>query len=219
MNEASGEGKRPGRPPSLTREDIARAALEAGRERGMEAVSVLAAARVLGVSHSTLYGYVRDRGEVVFAAVELATSEFEWPPADQDWRPLLTAFAEALWTFLNRYPGMAEVLYALPNAPKPFVRVLVGYGTALRAAGFSPRDALVAVDMIVDLTLCSDIAMRGLDRVHQTADGPRRLRELLTRVWAELDDSVLEEAAWSGRGRFDDKLAVILDGFAARVRR
>ena len=66
-------GRKPGPPASLTRDDVARAALA----EGVLTMSMPAVARRLGVSHSTLYRYVHDRDDLVLAALDLAVREFE----------------------------------------------------------------------------------------------------------------------------------------------
>ncbi|WP_037081212.1 TetR/AcrR family transcriptional regulator [Pseudonocardia spinosispora] len=214
-------GRKTGRKPSLTRRDVARAALEAGAERGLEQVSMPAVAKRLGVSHSTLYGYVHDRDDLLTCAVELAASEHPWPSPDPDWRAMLTAMAEQLWTFVQRHPGMAETMNALPSMPPPaMVEAMLGYAKALHTTGFSSRDSVLAMDMINDLILSTAVAMRQLDEVHDTADGPRSRRELhrtsLAGI-AELDSEVMDPSIWTGRGWLDEKLQIMLDGFASRL--
>jgi AcrR family transcriptional regulator len=95
--------RKPGPPSTLTRDDVARAAIA----EGVLTMSMPAVARRLGVSHSTLYRYVHDRDDLALAALDLAVREFDWPPADLGWRPLLDVFADALWRFLEQHPGVA----------------------------------------------------------------------------------------------------------------
>jgi AcrR family transcriptional regulator len=210
-------GRRPGRPPTLTREDVARAALE----EGMERLSMPAVARRLGVSHSTLYRYVRDRDDLALAAIELAAREWRWPAPEQPWRQLLVSFADALWAFVAEYPGIAETVNATPGLPPDMVELAARYAENLCGSGLPPRDAVVAVDFVADLTIATEIAMRGLDRTFATPDGPATLRELYQRTWTRLaavDPTVVADATFEGRGWFDDKLAIMLDGLATRIR-
>src|SRR5688572_9183589 len=121
-------GRRPGRPPSLTRARIARAALAEPLDR----LSMPSVARRLGVSHSTLYRYVTSRDDLVLAALDLAVSEYAWPPADLDWRPLLEAFADALWDFLERRPGTADAILTMAGVPPSVLTLMSDYGRRLR---------------------------------------------------------------------------------------
>lgn len=159
----------------------------------MDRISMPIVARRLGVSHSTLYRYVHDRDDLLLAAVELAVSEFDWPEPQTDWRAALTGLADASWTFFERYPGMAKAIMLMPGTPQPVTEVIAAYLLALRSAGFSQADAVVALDFVVDLTLTSADEMAGMARVH--------------------------EQVWSGRGTFDQKLEILLDGLGVRLER
>jgi AcrR family transcriptional regulator len=218
MSAAPPAGRRPGRPPSLTREQVARAALA----EGFDELSMPSVARRLGVSHSTLYRYVTDRRDLVSAALDIAIAEHEWPSTDLDWRPLLEAFADALWALADAHPGLAEAALELTALPERVVALLGAYATRLRELGFTSRDAVVALDFIADLTFSTAITMRDLDAAEETPDGPRTRRELyrdslrgLAGVTPEIDD----DATWRGRGFFDDKLAIMLDGLELRLGR
>ena len=204
-------GRKPGPPASLTRDDVARAALA----EGVLTMSMPAVARRLGVSHSTLYRYVHDRDDLVLAALDLAVREFEWPPAALGWRELLVAFADALWRFTEGHPGMAEAIQSTPGLPARVTELATAYVAQLRAEGFGATDAAVAFDFVADLTIATEIAMRGLGRVFDTPQGRRSLRELYLESWSTLfgnDESVLH-----GRGWLDAKLAILLDGLALRI--
>ncbi|MFB6424275.1 TetR/AcrR family transcriptional regulator [Streptomyces microflavus] len=213
-------GRRPGRAPSLTRDAVADAALA----EGVAVFSMPGVAARLGVSHSTLYRYVDSRDDLVRVAIERAAARTDWPPADLPWRELLTAFADAVWAACDASPGLAEVLLTTPAAPRVMVDRLGGYGVALVRAGLSTRDAAVAVDFVGDLVLSSSVAMRGLDRtVPNAAGGSLTAREQYRRAWAEesagshpFEAEFAAEETWHGRGWFDDKLAVFLDGLATR---
>lgn len=82
----------------------------------------------------------------------------------------------------------------------------------------------MAVDFVGDLVLSSSVAMRGLDRtVPNAAGGSLTAREQYRRAWAEesagshpFEAEFAAEETWHGRGWFDDKLAVFLDGLATR---
>jgi AcrR family transcriptional regulator len=209
-------GRKPGPPPTLSRDDVARAALA----EGVLTMSMPAVARRLGVSHSTLYRYVHDRDDLALAALDLAVREFDWPPPDLGWRELLGAFADALWRFLEQHPGMAETVQSAPGMPGRVAELAVAYGKRLRAEGLSARDAAVTIDFVADLTIATEIAMRGLARTFDTPRGERSLRELYQESMAALtgdEPDVLDETMMYGRGWLDDKLAILLDGLATRI--
>lgn len=206
-------GRRPGRPPSLTRDDVARAALD----EGVANLSMPTVARRLGVGHSTLYRYVHDREDLLLAAFDLAMREFEWPSADLGWRELLTSFADAMWRFLARYPGMAEASQIVPGMPPKALDLANQYVTRLRAAGLSSRDAVIAVDLTADLTVAAEIGVRRMARVFDTPRGHRSLREIYDTPMPAGIEPMGGSDRFARRGWLDDKLAILLDGLANRL--
>ncbi|WP_051795272.1 TetR/AcrR family transcriptional regulator [Kibdelosporangium aridum] len=202
-------GRKTGRPPSLTRDDVARAALE----EGVATLSMPSVARRLGVGHSTLYHYVHDRDDLVLAALDLAMREFDWPPADIGWRELLTAFADTLWRFLQQHPGMGEVIQSAPGRPSTIPELATAYLARLRAEGLTDRDAATALDVIADLTISTDLAIRGMSHALATPRGRRSLQDVYQDAWARLTEHTTDH----GRGWLDSKLALLFDGIASRL--
>ena len=184
---------------------MARAALD----EGVTQLSMPTVARRLGVGHSTLYRYVHDRDDLLLAALDLALREFAWPPAEQGWRALLTSFADATWRFLERYPGMAEATQVVPALPAKALEIADEYVTRLRAAGLSRRDALTAVSFVAELTVAAEISGRRMNRVFDTPRGRRSLLELF-------GEAVSADRA-TRRGWLNEKLAIMIDGLAARL--
>lgn len=183
---------------------MARAALA----EGLPNLSMPTVARRLGVSHSTLYRYVHDRDDLLLAALDLALREFDWPAADPGWRAAMISFADALWRFLERHPGMAEAVLMAPSMPGKALGITDQYVVRLRAEGLSSRDAVIAVDLVADLTIAAEIGVRRMSRVFDTPRGRRSLREL----YEGPDASRFERRGW-----LDDKLVLVLDGLACRL--
>ncbi|HET6704208.1 TetR/AcrR family transcriptional regulator [Amycolatopsis sp.] len=202
-------GRKTGRPPALTRDDVARAAIV----EGVATLTMPAVARRLGVAHSTLYHYVHDRDDLVLAALDLAVREFDWPAAELGWRELLTAFADALWRFLRQHPGTAEALQHAPGPPSALSELVAAYLARLQAEGLTRTDAETAVDLVTDLTSSTELAIRGTREVLDTPRGRRSIKEADPRAWAKLAG----HAADHGRGWLDGKLALLLDGVASRL--
>ena len=183
---------------------MARAALA----EGLPNLSMPTVARRLGVSHSTLYRYVHARDDLLLAALDLALREFDWPGADMGWREAMVSYADALWRFLERYPGMAEASLMVPSMPGKALGIADQYVVRLRAEGLSARDAVIAVDFTADLTIAAEIGVRRMSRVFDTPRGRRSLREL----YEGPDASRFERRGW-----LDDKLTIMLDGLASRL--
>lgn len=183
---------------------MARAALA----EGLPNLSMPSVARRLGVSHSTLYRYVHDRDDLLVAALDLALREFDWPGSDMGWRDVMVSFADAMWRFFERYPGMAETSLLVPSMPGKALGIADELVVRLRAEGLSTRDAVIAVDFAADVTIAAEIGVRRMSRVFDTPRGRRSLREL----YEGPDASRFERRGW-----LDDKLAIMLDGLAIRL--
>lgn len=183
---------------------MARAALA----EGLPNLSMPSVARRLGVSHSTLYRYVHDRDDLLLATLDLALREFEWPGADLPWRELMVSFTDAVWRFLEQHPGMADTVLVVPSMPGKALGIADQCVARLREEGLSARDAVIAVDFAADLTIAAEIGVRRMSRVFDTPRGRRSLREL----YEGPDASRFERRGW-----LDDKLAMMLDGLAARL--
>jgi AcrR family transcriptional regulator len=120
----------------------------------------------------------------------------------------MVSYADAMWRFLERYPGMAETSLMVPSMPGKALGIADQYVVRLRAEGLSARDAVIAVDSIADLTIAAEIGVRRMSRVFDTPRGRRSLREL----YEGPDASRFERRGW-----LDDKLTIMLDGLAIRL--
>ncbi|MGW2547615.1 TetR/AcrR family transcriptional regulator, partial [Kitasatospora sp. NPDC001574] len=204
---------RTGRGRSLTTEAVAEAALA----EGLAAFSMPAVAARLGVSHSTLYRYVRNRDDLVRTAIGLVVERSGWPDERLPWRALLGGFADALWLLCDTYPGLAPAVLSTPGTPPAIVGRLARYGAALVRDGLTPREAVVTVDFVADLALTSWTAMRDLDRTTESGRTVREEHRASLVIESPLGAELAAEETWHGRGWFDDKLAVYLDGLAGRL--
>lgn len=190
--------RRPGRPAVVDRARIAAAALELG----LDSVTLPALAAHLGVHHSTLYGHVADRADVDIAVGELLARSVPWPDGADDWHELLTAYGQVIWALCERHPGAAELIQSLPAPPAEVVDRFTRLRARLVELGLDAHDAAVALDLVADLALDTAASLRRLDRAVQS------------RAWAGAPEMV--EAVGSRRGWYDHKLAIVLDGLAAR---
>ena len=145
--------RRPGRPRSLSLEVIVEAVLEDGIATfGMPSV----AAR-LGVAHSGLYRYVRNRDELLVAAIEHAALSVDWPDATQPWRNLLREIARSVWAICERYPGYDIAALSPPYWPTRIIEQVTPYIASLHDQGFTIEDASVAVEIAGNLALTTSV--------------------------------------------------------------
>ncbi|WP_432838590.1 TetR/AcrR family transcriptional regulator [Dactylosporangium sp. CA-092794] len=214
MGTAGGSGRRTGRPRTLDPERIVAAA----REVGVAEFTMPAVAGRLGVSHSTLYRYFADRDDLSRAVIDRIVAEQAWPQPRGDWRTAVTDFAAALWAAFAASPGLAQATWEATTIPDAIVPVLEALAAHIVAHGFTPADAALLLDFVSDLALSTFILMSHLDRPARDTPGAPAVRETyrqgLTRlgvVGPQIPDEI-----WHGRGWFDEKTAIFLDGFALR---
>jgi AcrR family transcriptional regulator len=153
---AAGARRRPefrkGR-PTLTRERIARAALEILGEAGPAELTMRAVAARLEVSPRALYNYVVDRHDLLGEIVGIWQSDRPRPRLDTDrWQESLRTYCRDLRAWYRAHPGMLALARAedlTPFASADLLGpddILVGFFLDL---GFSPQNAYRAWSITV----------------------------------------------------------------------
>lgn len=152
--------RRRGRPARITREQIVRAARDAGDEPRMADI-----ARALDVAPGALYHHVRDRDqllELVAAQVLEETPFDDWvPAADAPWQEYLRAYGLAFRAAILAYPGAVRYVRLTSAATAGRLEQLDRLVGVLRGAGFSLHDVSHAVQM-VNLLVCGEAWERAL---------------------------------------------------------
>lgn len=207
-----------GRPARISRERIARAALEIGIDKA----TVTALAAHLGVDHSSLYRYVTGREEIVAFAAEIAIEELDWRGTDQSggWREELIALSNAIWDLYERHPGLAEAFRALEVMPRSGIRAFAEAVARLQAQGFCLQDAVLAIDMLIDLAGDCFVGWRALDQMNEKRPAGTGMAE----IWEEAATALPESGEQIGgmiavirggaRPWWERKRDLVLDGLA-----
>lgn len=159
---------RRGRPPRLTREQIADAVLAVG----FAELTFAAVRERLGVGETTLYRYAPDRDELVRLGLEGAIAGTTWPALDGPWRPVLTAHALTAWHMFEAHPGSATES-ARGIVPPGVMRLVDVLCTALMREGFTARNAVLACDIVFDLVTDNRRGVEHIDALVPSA-GPGR---------------------------------------------
>jgi AcrR family transcriptional regulator len=127
----------------LTRDRVIEAALQLMDEEGLEAVTMRAVARVLGVEAMSLYNHVHDKEDLMDGIIDLVMKGFRPPSHRDDW---LEAAREAVreWRrLLKAHPPMIQLL-AEHSKPMTTLAALDCVECALEPlmrAGLTPREA------------------------------------------------------------------------------
>jgi TetR/AcrR family transcriptional regulator, tetracycline repressor protein len=213
-------GKRRGRPPRISREQIVRAARAAGEQPRMADV-----ARALDVAPGALYHHVRDRDELlelVAAQVLEETAFDDWAPDDDaPWQEFVREYGLAFRAAILANPGALRYVRLTTAATATRLEQVDRLVAALRAAGFSLHDVSHAVQL-VNLLVCGEAWERALA---SREGGEPQLAEFERAVagrGAELPHLVPladPTARPDAESQFEFALDCLIAGLAARIRR
>ena len=140
---------RRGRPPrpQLSRDLVVTAALKVVESDGGDALTMRRVADEIGVSASSLYGYVANKEELVQLVLEQIMAEIPFPQPGPDWQEMLRSWARETLGVFRRHPGVAGLsLGRVPFGPAMLTgveRMLA----AMRSAGIPDQVAAFAGDL------------------------------------------------------------------------
>jgi len=178
--------------PSLSREQIAGAAVTLADTQGLEAVSMRVLAVELGVGAASLYRYVARKDELIDLmadAVMGADLQFE---VRGDWREDLRSFARGLRTMILHHPWMAIEGAGRtslgPNTARCFERVL----GAIDGLGLEIDEMLVMIETL-------DAFIRGRALEELSDQEAIRRSGLDNEQWMKTQAPYVESLVESGR--------------------
>jgi AcrR family transcriptional regulator len=134
--------------PSLTRVDIAAAAVKLADTDGMEAVSMRSLATALGVGATSLYRYVESKEEVIDLMVDhVFGTDFRLEPSG-DPRADLAGFARTMRALLLAHPWMAVHAAGRPTLGPHILAMVETVLTAIDGVGLEIDEMLLAIGTI-----------------------------------------------------------------------
>jgi AcrR family transcriptional regulator len=132
--------------PQLSREAVVAAALQVLDAEGGQALTMRRVADQLGVSASSLYGYVSNKEELVNLVLDRIFEEVDVPPTGS-WQETLKQFGRAMLAMYRRHPGVALLtlgrVVVTPSMLSMSERVL----SELRPAGMPDQVAAFVGDL------------------------------------------------------------------------
>jgi AcrR family transcriptional regulator len=144
-------GARRGRKPSLTVDDITRAAVRIADAEGLAGVSMARVAGELGNSTMALYRHVKSKDELLLLMSDCALEEPPGEPAAGDWRQQLTAWAFDVLAMIRRHRWYRDIpISGPPMGPRNlqwFDRAL----GALAGTGLAEGDKVMVVTGLLPL--------------------------------------------------------------------
>jgi TetR/AcrR family tetracycline transcriptional repressor len=208
----------PGPERALTREQIAAAALELLDRHGLDALSMRRLSDTLGVGTMTLYGYFRNKDDLLDAVMDLAAAGAGPIELEGPWRERARAIAEAIRAGLERHPSLVQLRLRRPLVrPSQFafteaaLRALVDAGLDRASAARAFRAIFVYTFGFAAFSPASAEDAQGREIRAALSALPPGEYPLLT--------SMVDEAmsAVSGDVQFGFGLDLVLDGIEARA--
>jgi TetR/AcrR family tetracycline transcriptional repressor len=141
----------------LTSDAIARAALRALNDVGLDGLTMRVLAKELGVQAPTLYWHMKNKQELLDAMADLLAAEaaegLEAPRRDESWSQWLVALAVRNRRTLLRYRDGARVAAGAYSSHPAVGRTVELILRTLQDAGFEPATAARAFPVLLHYTI------------------------------------------------------------------
>ncbi len=138
--------RRAGPRPQLSRDVVVAAALQVLEAAGGEALTMRRVADQIGVSASSLYGYVANKEELVQLVLDQIFQDVV-VPATGSWRDTLKEFARALLGMYRSHPGVAALTLGRVAVTPSMLAMGERILAELRSAGLPDQVAAFAGDL------------------------------------------------------------------------
>jgi AcrR family transcriptional regulator len=165
---ATTKTRKPGKPRTLTRDRVLRAAVALADDRGLEELTMRSLAKDLGVEAMSLYNHVANKGDLLDGMIELVFSEIEPPAMGGDWKAELRRRAVSTRAALLRHRWAVGEMEGRTGHGPSNMRVHDSILGCLRAAGFSIEMTVHA--MSVQDAYIYGFALQQTDMSSQTAE-------------------------------------------------
>jgi AcrR family transcriptional regulator len=148
-----------GRPAQISREEVLQASLAIADAEGLDAVTMQAVARRLGVTPMALYRHVASKADLLDALVEGLLTELSPPagglppPDDRPPRERLRAMGRSIREVARRHPSLFPLLLQRPAVTPESRRVRDSVCAALEEAGLGAAQARQAERLLSTVVL------------------------------------------------------------------
>lgn len=128
---------------TLTREIILDAALKIVDEEGFDALSMPRLAREVKAGTMTLYGYIKNRKDLIDALIEQSLSELaQAEPDGRTWQEVMLVHFRTLRASALKHPSLGKVIASQGIMTPSVVKILNDHFAVLRKAGFKKGEAV-----------------------------------------------------------------------------
>lgn len=205
---------RPGPRPRFSREQVLGAALSMIDDGGVATFSMRVLAERLGVGVMTLYGYVRNKEELLQGVTSLVFRDVHRDlPVDAAWDEQLRAMIVELHDLCRRHPNLVALVLA-QNHPEPgMFRFRERMLDILCTAGFDRRTALYALGILCNYAL----GFAGAQAGTAPLELPERTRELPAEEFPRLTAIGQQYALHLSDDAFELGLTLLLRGLRGEL--
>jgi AcrR family transcriptional regulator len=185
---------------------------------GLEALSMRGLADRLGVGTMTLYGYFRNKDELLDALIDAAVMETPLSPTEGEWTEQLRTVVQAARQGLLRHPSIVELRIRRPVLRPEALRFGEAVLRILRGAGLDVGEAVAAFRLLFTYT----VGFAALSPADSTESDRRAAQAALAALSPGEFPALTEardaaSAAMGGEEVFAYGLDRIIDGLAARL--
>lgn len=178
-----------------------------------EAFTMRRVAEQLGMGVMTLYGYVRNKEEMVEGVTALAFAKLGGEaPAGGDWESWTRSEVERLYAVSRRHPHLVTLILAQASASPGMFRLRERLLATLLSAGFEEQRALQALGVLTSYA----VGFGGL-RVSAVIDLPERIRELPSAEFPHLHDAADRYADHLSDEAFAYGLGLLIAGLRSEL--
>jgi AcrR family transcriptional regulator len=132
----------------LTREKVLSVAVSLADKKGIEALSMRALGRQLGVEAMSLYNHVASKDDLLDGIVETVIGEIEPPAAEADWSEAMRSRALSAREAFKRHPWAPMLIDSRVSGGPRRLRYFEAVIGVLRRAGFTVELAARAFSML-----------------------------------------------------------------------
>jgi TetR/AcrR family transcriptional regulator, tetracycline repressor protein len=133
--------------PQLSREAVVEAALQVLDAEGGDALTMRRVADQIGVSASSLYGYVDNKEELVQLVLDRIFQEVEVPPTGGNWQETVKELGRAMLAMYRRHRGVAALTLGRVAVTPSMLPIAERLLAELRAAGMPDQVAAFVGDL------------------------------------------------------------------------
>jgi AcrR family transcriptional regulator len=177
-----------------------------------EAFTMRGVAEQLGMGVMTLYGYVRNKDEMVEGVTALAFAKLGGEaPASGDWESQIRGEIDRLYAVSRRHPHLVTLILAQASASPGMFRLRERLLATLLSAGFAEPRALQALGVLTSYAV-------GFGGLRASAmDLPERIGELPAADFRHLHDAADRYANHLSDEAFDYGLGLLIAGLRSEL--